>query len=272
MIMGSPPYLSPASRRTLGRLGSRFAGSMAGTLGRMTANKMFSKRSYAKNYLRGRARPLSKTPHVVARYGLSKRTFFDVRSTTGFNFDDLSMLNVSAITKGSGINQRERDEISLRGVKVSFRGLDNTSAGNYSTGHWAIIQVKQVPDYTTAYTTTELNKDFFRGSLGSRNSDFSNVALANHKATYSINSDKFHVYARGDFSCQSTAANYAGHAAEFHKYVPVKEKVEYDASGEPINPVIFVYWFLSVSGNTTIPSASQVKGQFTCQVYYRDLV
>lgn len=264
--MGSPSYISPSSRKLAYKYANRVGMGFAGALGSLGARRMFAKSNYQKKYSMPTKKKLG-----VARTGLCKRLLKDVdHHTTSISRDELYFLDLSDITQGTAINNREREEIIAKGVKFTVRGVVSTSA--VYTFCWAVVQLKHQRDTGTAVTDAELNQDFYRGAgLSGRNANFDGVADATHRSMYSLNADKFNIYARGEKVVNGLTTG-QGATTLMTKWVKTNCRMEYDSSGFAANPLVLVYWVLPVTGGALTPASTSFNVDIAAVLYFRDLV
>lgn len=265
------PYNRPRFNRYFSAAGMEFARQTA----RSAAKALTTTRS--KKYLRGSRKVVSNVhpPKGRVHVGLMKRGSVDQRGTPLFN--DLLFMELSAIPRGTDLNTRERDQIVMSGIRLRLEFRATAAAANMLHLCWALVQFKQKTPGALV-TKADLNSDFFRGTLTSRNVAFDATAMGNHKLTYPINADKYVVIARGDIPHSATATTTSGGTfgpyVSYDRYIRVNKSIEYDTntSDSAHNPLVFVYWFMhgDLNQTTTIPTIH--SGTASAIYYFRDVV
>lgn len=240
-----------------------FARGAGYTLGKRVASYRSPKR-YAKI-----PRPLNTK---TAQYGLAKRVQRDSIGAPAFN--SLLFKEITDIPRGTDLNTRERDAVLTRGVRLRMEfQITTPSNGERYWLVWAVIQFKnRTPG--TAVTQADINADFFRGANTSRNVNFDSVALATHKLTYAVNTDKYRVFGRGQVSATGTGDQAEPANFSVDDYVRIPSKCHYDDATDLSchNPIVFVYWFMKGVTNSTVAASTQTTGTMSLTTYYRDVI
>lgn len=180
----------------------------------------------------------------------------------------------SGIVRGQNLNNRERNIIDVRGVRVCME-LHNTST-SHLLFNIAVISPKAAAD-AIAITST----NFFRSedNTDSRGDDFADALTSNEFHCLPINTDLYTVLkhqrmvlapAPGDATTfqSNTRDNYT--TLQF--WVPIKRQIRYENStGEPVDGNCFVvYWAdqaMKAGGTTAVPSYEVTERFLT---YFRE--
>jgi hypothetical protein len=169
------------------------------------------------------------------------------------------------------LQERDRQIITIRGINFTYFCSNLQLEPEYR--RWAIIQFK----HDIAPSVTDVETDFFRGTLGSRVRDFGDITNGQHRYTYGINTDKYIVHAQGKFvlapveaSGKSTGNQCSYKSVE--QYVPINRNVNFQntLATDAQNSIWFVTWgnpWDSVNG-TAINNG--VETAMTAVIYFQD--
>lgn len=181
--------------------------------------------------------------------------------------------NVTLVPKTTTnvIDQRQRDLINMRGVKICMEVTNNTADPLYF--NLAVIS----PRNKAAVVVS--NTNFFRANVASRAVNFDSTSLNGlDYACRPINTDEFIVLRHwrytliGTDNTSGTVAMSGKNTRVIMKYVPIKRQIRYDSSSNPINGNVFVvYWaakYASPSGVS--PVANQYNTTQELITYFRE--
>ena len=170
------------------------------------------------------------------------------------NTRTLYVTNVTVLTKGDDIDQRERNSINLRGVKIE--SFNTNKLGRPMVLHFALV----FPKTESTVSTT----NFFRQNFGAeRGADFGTPLTANEFNNLGINTDKFVVlkhmrYHLNEDSHNQDFRNYNGsNYASVRKYMKVGRQLQYEQNTAtiPTNGNIFVcFWTDEVNAAAGSPA------------------
>lgn len=178
---------------------------------------------------------------TTTRYARQIATF-----ETANNDRTLFSIDCSDIAVGTGLDQRLRDVVEFRGMRLCIRVKNINSAQNMYF-HWAVISPKQ--DGTAGVAT----ENFFRSDVPSvtgRGQDFDNTLDAQQLHCLPINPDKWNIithkkYNIGQFAATSAYARSNDAFREINMYIPIKRQLRYDSDNFAqacTTPIWFVYW------------------------------
>lgn len=193
--------------------------------------------------------------------------------------NSLYALECTEIAQGDNINQRERQEIMVKGIKVTWY-CENQYTDRVLNLRWFLVQEK-------GSTPGTLDADFFMGTGTSRMVNFSSLANSTHKMMYSINREKWTVLAEGKKTLGprkalithvapgSSQVPEAGDLPNFtymEEYFNVGKLVRYDGTGatDERDPIYFVYFFVDPITQSTSAVAGQAYSRVSALTYFMD--
>lgn len=195
---------------------------------------------------------------------------------TGNNRDGNVLHNLELagpIVSGFGIDNRERQSIYVKGVKLAmyFRNLQEDKTLNL---RWALV-------YEKGGGGAPLNIDFYVGTGGSKTVDFDSVASGLHHITYPINRQKWKVLAEGKKTLApgrtstSSSPFYSGDVTNdvmIETYVPVGEVVNYDSGtvGTEQQEIYLLYWVVDPTYNNVAPQTANHYSRRHTILYFTD--
>lgn len=160
---------------------------------------------------------------------------------------------ITAVTQGPAPNQRNRDILNFRGVKICCNFM-NTSATYNLFVNYAIISPKTGIDI-------ELER-FFRSNDQERGVDFDNPNLTSMDYhCRSINTDKYNIVTHKRITLASESAvrqnGNKSYSRQVMRYIPIKRQLRYENLGGELGekcttPIYFVWWY-DVEGQGTEP-------------------
>lgn len=177
---------------------------------------------------------------------------------------------VTMIAQGTGIGERERQLVRLRGFKVHYGVRNRTNFPVYN--RLALIKFKYRSDSSTSPNLTD---DFFRGQIGTRSIGFDSVANAQHLYDYAINTDKFDVLWDHKFICGGNGGNEEAQIQKFiDKFVPCNKLVHYDSTDlySDVDGVFLVHWCSQWQTNSTTPVIDIMFTRGHCTTYFTDVI
>lgn len=164
---------------------------------------------------------------------------------------------LTTISQGDDIDQRERMLANVRGFKIDAEIRNNNGVPMYV--NVAVLCTKAGTSSGTIDTS-----DFFRASVGgNRGRDFSTILNSNEMHNLAINSDRYIIlrhkrYRLGEDSSTQYNTQKSNSYMNLKWYVPLKRQLRWD-SGLGVQPengeVWLVYWF-DQFGSTTGTGAS----------------
>lgn len=175
-----------------------------------------------------------------------------------------------SITQGDGINQRLRQLIYVKSVKLSLF-VENINTEKILNYRWALLSMKG-----SHGPFLDVDPDFYLGTSSSRYVAHSSVGNGMHHMSYPLNRDKFTVFAEGKktLAPKGLATN-TGDISSFlylNEYIPVGQRVDYD--GTSVNtaksPIYLVWWVSHPDRNNLIPLPDQMKHTFSVAVNFVD--
>jgi hypothetical protein len=243
-------------------------------------------RGYSKSQRAKRAK-FSRT-NVGEPIGATSCKRFTARDTnpTAYNTRELYTANISIIGRNGStafddIDQRERDVVNFRGIRMHFH-LQNLGF-NPMHVHIAVLHNKTTDGVAP---TTE---NFFRGSGSTRGLDFSTALNSTDLSTRGINTDKYvilmhkrmFVPGRNEplevgvpptFPDQWSGRSYR----TIKKYLKLKRQIRYDGAGtqnqQPIVGNIWLVWwcdnFMQATGTESAPGVLSMADRHV--IYYKE--
>lgn len=215
------------------------------------------RRSYGGGRLRKRARYSRRAPTRRRRHVYIKRRRIGYRVGHGTskrflcaNFQNVEetrtvyRIDLTAITKGDGIDQRERDMVNLRGFHVclSYRNV---------TSEPVVINVAIVHDRREADGGAQpiAEEDFFRGSGTQRAIDFGEQLTGQQMNCLKMNSDRFIILKRKKLLVANvppaTPGGYYNGVSknwkEYKMWMPLKRQLRYE-DGNCQTPLALIWW------------------------------
>lgn len=179
--------------------------------------------------------------------------------------------NAIVITKGTGLDDRERDLVNIRGVKLQAQYNNDTTLP--VTCHIALIQ----PRKTQAVGTD----DFFRGTLGTRRGvDFTSFLTGLEQNCMHINTDLYTVLFHKRFilgpadNATNTAISSTRHPTfkVFNRYVRINRQVRF--AGDDTTPIdgnlVWVRWYVRWNQTGGQASAATMTVNERMTVLYRE--
>lgn len=244
---------------------------------RGTANAL---RSYS-NYKNKSNRAVQRKKSLPAyAKNFSPRMSKRVKDDRGWGTKDNNIVYVNTpvpnISQGTNINQRDRQQIWLEGMKVNLHVVNKRTA-SAAVVRWACLSYKGLQN---TLATADIKTDMFYGNLSLRYVDFDDISDPMHKAQYSINRDKYIVHAEGTFELGGKPAGSAGQAVSdtknFHtltRYIPIKRKITYDGStgADFENMTFFCYWVNTYDTDIAVADVNSHDGRFHSIAFFRDI-
>ena len=175
--------------------------------------------------------------------------------------------NVTDITRGTGLSERTRDFVNLRGFALHFNAITNTTAPNVSCFNVAFLAPKA--------GKTISNTDFFRSqsSGDDRDLNFSIALTGEQLHMLPINTDKYTVLKHKRFKLTTQSSGVSGFYRCLKMWVPLRRQIAYDASTglSATEPVYFCWWMdlLNAPANQTV-TANTVNLQWKVITFFRD--
>lgn len=191
-------------------------------------------------------------------------------------YDDL----ISAIPQGSEINQRERQQIMLRGVKLNFwaKVLPTADLASADLGRLRIVlAINRYRDQPYTVGGADSNEDLFKGLLNASVTDFTVHSNGLNSTTLPINTRKWKVlFDRSyDFKADSGYNTIAPNTRIIEAYIPCNEKLTWEGTGstEGNNPLIMLWWYENPSWSALGESTTTpFQDRSVVNLYYNDII
>lgn len=268
-----------------------------------SARSVRRRRSYAGAVYRGRAYPiryrrryrsrrawkLAARREIGNRVGVSNSKTVqtvNVNNELGVGTRKIEQVPLIKIARGTQINQRLRDLINLRGIKLEFSVINMKDIP--LVVNWAIVHPKSSITATNNTTQEFATNEFFRG-YGSTRTEQPNNSLSGLQWTNaSINTDQFAVLKRGrillnpgrlqpEQPADATLVYWPekGSNYRFKKlYQKIGRQITFDpaiSNDIPTEQVNFVYWIdnpFSTTGQLPVAGAVALECRAVC--YFRE--
>ncbi len=188
---------------------------------------------------------------------------------------ELVQFNMTTVSQGQDISQRERALVNCRGFKICMEFRNNTDTPLYL--NCAVISPKEQS------VATDLNTDFFRNHLTTLNSnvrslDFDTASLtAQDRHCFALNSDQFTILRHKRYRLgpvRSGMSYEAGNEKSYlnlNWYVPLKRQLRYNAVGTAAlesGGCLFILWADQFDGTNVATNIANFK--VNTQTYFRD--
>lgn len=191
-------------------------------------------------------------------------------------YDDL----ITAIPQGDAINQRERQQIFVRGVKLAMYCQVSPTTDLPSTNMCTLrVVLAQYRYVDSNYTVggADANDDLFKGMLADSVTGFTVHSNGLNSLTLPINSRKWKVFFDRKYSLKADSGYNATmpNVRTIEEYIPVNQKVVFEGTGstENNNPLVLLWWYetpnWSAAGEST---TTPVQDRTICNVYYNDIL
>lgn len=180
-------------------------------------------------------------------------------------------IGLMSITRGTNVDNRLRDIVNFRGVKIcmSFKSL--------TTDRRLFLNVAVVSGKSLSQNTIPPNAEFFRSSGGStlgRGQDFSNTLTALQFHCLPINTDLYNIHSHKRIILEPGNSAIAKGAKTISWYEKFNRQIRYDDStsgGAPTKQAWLVYWLdQENNGSGTTSVASVVDSQVHIVKYFRE--
>jgi len=182
---------------------------------------------------------------------------------------------LSSIAQGSTINQRDRQAIFVRGVRLTSFWKNVLDQPIFV--RWAVIQAKSG---NGAQTSANYEIDLFRGNASSRSIDYGSTSNSQHKQYYPFNTDRYNVYAQGQHTLggniSGTGTGYDNGAKssfkEDNRWIPINSKIFYDGAGanDVNNELVLVFWGILYDLNSTATASNTYETLLSTVTYFNE--
>lgn len=175
----------------------------------------------------------------------AKRHDDNVSNAVGF-YNRLYSHPITWPSRGTNLDQRIRDVINLRGIKVCAE-FHTTSTGTNEEFYvnYAIVTDKRRPNDATLADT-----HFFRGTDQQRTVDFNSnqVGLGIHKHCIGLNTDRFTVFMhrRWKMTTGGSHNHILPTTKTIMKYIPIKRQIRFNEDNTPDTKFWAVWWYTLV--------------------------
>lgn len=256
--------------------------------------------STMRKYLRGSQRPMARPSRARQRYylapkrvrrkgsrfsfrkerlkigaGKTRTTSKKHQNTFIDGFKDSRQLydaDMTLITRGTDINNRERDALFYTGIHLIFHATNKTP-------YLGVLNIAFVHPKNTGVVFTT---DFFRGYTTERARDFSTTNDGLINCYYPINTDvnnvlwhkRFHLGADADNTSSDETTRNISSTRTFRKFIPIKRQLTYDNDNSTTcnEKIWMVYWF-DLPSNPLSATSQPSAFDFNCRTitYFRDI-
>lgn len=158
------------------------------------------------------------------------------------NTRELYWRDLTQIPLGTGIDERERWLINLRGIRIKMIMKNNKKDNPI------MVSVAVVKDKESA-ADQGVDTAFFRGHSGSRTKDFGLNMTSLQMMTHEINTDKYAILKRRTYTISGTLLStvynpYRRNWKTINWYIPIKRQIQYDGleQGTATDKIWLVYW------------------------------
>ena len=208
---------------------------------------------------------------------MSRRTLTSFDYVWQNNTRTLVRFNVTNITKGSDIDNREADLIYFAGCKYRFH-VKNPRQDPLVL-HIAICAPRE---FAGAGGQAAAEQNFFRDVNGTRGLNFSTNMNSLEMNSRGINSDLYHIFSHKryyfgpDASGTPQSEGYEAYTQKNWKYlskwVPVKRQIRYEdgTAGSCVNKVFMFVWSDLHNAESTQTPQTGVDGMFEVVSYWRN--
>ena len=171
---------------------------------------------------------------------------------------------IKEVAADSNIDNRERDVINLRGIKLCWE-FDSLNSTQEQYLNFAVISNKRDPTTTIVSTNR-----FFRGFNTVRGVDFPSVDNMHDKYCRPINTDEWNVHMRKRMRLRPTNETVGSHTRSVVHYLKLNRQIRFSNVGEPSAYLHCVWWSGPCGINKSTQNPDQFKTQGTCHMYYRE--
>jgi len=222
-----------------------------------------------------RARKQSARNRVGERVGTDRARFIQVHQTqpdTNQPSRVLFVHELSDIPEGPAPNQRNRNQVNYRGVRLCGNFINTADAANLFF-NYAILSPKNGYSINTA--------GFFRSNAEERAVDFD--AVTNTSMDYHcrpINADKYNIitHKRIKIAARNTIIqNVSSSSIRVMRYVSIKRQLRYNREGfeevsteKCVTPIFLVYWYDVEGLGAGADQADLLNVDLRCIAYFRN--
>lgn len=232
------------------------------------------RRSYRKVY-GGRYKKARRTALPVSQLMASstcKKIAHEIPFST-FSGSLLQDLHLSAISQGTSVNQRERQMINIKGIKLTeFSQVISTNV----QGAWARTLVVRSKYSASEEGTTELETDLFRGT-NQRAINYQGTKGGSHKCFFPINTDKWEVFYDKTVYLNSGTQPQPDTRMSKDIWIPVNRRINYDgtASTNVQGGLYLIFFHDSPAYSGTVvdtDTTHSISRRLDAIVYYHDVL
>lgn len=255
------------------RMAARYGPTAARAAGKIARFAFKKWRARRRGGYRSAKRARFSRSNIGERIGTSNaKTAIQTRlqAANGRNTRTLYSRNLTSLTFGGNINQRERNVVNCRGFKICMQIRNDNSEPMYV--NVAVVSPKNSGSVAPA--------NFFRSHGPERASDFDNQKTGMEMNCLGLNTDKFDILRRkryrlrgngvaGDF-VQDSGSNYI----DIDWYIKLKRQLRFDRNEaeSPTDGVVYlIYWmdkYFASQGQ--VPSLNALTVQERYWMFYRE--
>lgn len=184
-------------------------------------------------------------------------------------YSELIVMPQRNITSGEARNERERDVINIRGIKIcqDFETIATGAGDNHMYLNVALISNKHNPQSASIN-----NNRFFRGRDDARGQDFDSLSSGIDYHCRPINTDEWNIFFHTRRVLSNPRLNITDGKtfARVMKYVKINRQIRFDQDGEPSTRFFLVYWCALACSEGPDNPAIFMKSTFTHQLYFRE--
>lgn len=210
------------------------------------------------------------------------KRFQDTVNVTSRKLHALHYNECTNIPSGTDINDRERQQIFIRGLKLNFHAIVDTSlTTDLAVRHGAVMRVvvaQQRHADTVNHGQSEVEAQLFKGMGISSVTNFDAHSNGLNSITLPINTRKWKVFFDRKYHLVQTSG-YAGpdrHSYVFQEqWIPINQKAYYNGTlpGYCENPIMVLWWYenpqWSAAGEST---TAPIQDRFVCNLYFNDVL
>lgn len=213
----------------------------------------------------------------------SLKHFQHTRNVTSRKLHALYDDNLTDIAQGADLNDRERQQIFVRGIKlnvytrIQYPYVDVDNLGSTDICYLrCVVALNRYRDDDYTVNGADGDESLFKGFNQLSTTSFSSHSNGLNTLTLPINTRKWQVLADFKQPLNTVSGNSAQPIATIiEKWIPVNKKLTYrnTAGNTGNNPIIVLWWYetpnYSSSGSTPL---TPVEDRFVSNLYFNDIV
>jgi len=220
---------------------------------------------------------------AVPRSFQALKHFQHTRNVTSRKLHALYDDNLTDIAQGADLNDRERQQIFVRGIKlniwtaITFPYVDTTNLDQFDLCVLrCVVAINRYRDEDYTVNGLDADASLFKGFNQLSTTGFSTHSNGLNTLTLPINSRKWQVLA--DF--KQTLGAISGNPEQpiqttIEKWIPVNKKLTYRSTAGDTgnNPIIVLWWYenpnYTAAGSTPL---APVQDRFVSNLYFNDVI